>query len=111
MLQEIKSECLKPTSFQFAFTILLTIVSIIITTLPSQASGQSYCRGPDNSTLNLTIAALFPITGWWPGGEALRIVTEMAISDVNERPDIIPGYQLSMEWNDTEVSYLYIFLY
>ena len=32
----------------------------------------------------------------------------MALEDVNNRPDLLPGYQLKLHWNDSEVSLLTI---
>lgn len=87
---------------------LLISCFIMSTYKMDTVQSQTYCQSTTgtNSTRDITIAALFPITGWWPGGDALRIATEMAIEDVNERPDILAGYTLRMEWNDTEVNYL-----
>ena len=64
---------------------------------------QSYCNVNSTEPVELPIAALFPKSGWWPGGEALYVAANMALDDVNARTDILPGYKLQMVWNNTEV--------
>jgi len=59
---------------------------------------------PTNGVKNLTIGAYVPLTGpCWGGGFAVKIVIELALSQVNSRTDILPGYQLNMVLNDTKV--------
>ena len=72
---------------------------------------QSYCNTNASEPVSIPIAALFPKTGWWPGGRALHIAAQMALEDVNARPDVLPGYRLDMVWNDTEVgTHIYLVL-
>ena len=53
---------------------------------------------------NLTIGAYAPLTGpCWGGGFAVKNAMELALSQVNERTDILPEYQLHMVLNDTKV--------
>lgn len=53
---------------------------------------------------NLTIGAYAPLTGpCWGGGFAVKNAMELALSQVNERIDILPEYQLHMVLNDTKV--------
>lgn len=59
-----------------------------------------------NDTL-LYIGAIFPMTGEsWQGGQGSKPAVDMALKDVNDRPDMLPGYKLNMVWNDSEVSEL-----
>ena len=53
---------------------------------------------------NLTIGAYAPLTGpCWGGGFAVKNAMELALSQVNERIDILREYQLHMVLNDTKV--------
>lgn len=36
-------------------------------------------------------------------GESLLPASELAINMVNRRVDVLPGYQLQLIWNDTQV--------
>lgn len=53
----------------------------------------------------LYIGGLFPITGsstaW--DGKSLLDISEEAINMINNRSDVLPGYQLQLFWNDTKV--------
>ena len=52
----------------------------------------------------LTIGAYSPLTGpCWGGGHVVKQVIELALSQVNNRTDILPGYELRMVLNDTKV--------
>lgn len=53
----------------------------------------------------LTIGAYSPITPacQWTGGRAVKQIIELALSQVNNRTDILPGYELQMVLNDTKV--------
>ncbi|PVD27948.1 hypothetical protein C0Q70_10524 [Pomacea canaliculata] len=50
----------------------------------------------------LNIVGLFGRTGWNPAGAAFQYATEMAISDINNRDDVLRGYELIMEAGDTK---------
>lgn len=68
--------------------------------------------GPD--TVNLTddeenvlhIGGIFPIAGegGWQGGQACMPAAYLALEDVNKRADLLPGFQLRLHSNDSEVS-------
>ena len=59
---------------------------------------------PVNSQKNLTIGAYVPLTGsCWRGGFAVKTVIEWALEQVNERNDVLFGYQLNVVLNDTKV--------
>ncbi|GAB6027475.1 Gamma-aminobutyric acid type B receptor subunit 1 [Chamberlinius hualienensis] len=55
-------------------------------------------------TKDLTIAGIFPMKGssGWIGGPGCLPAAEMALRDVNKRDDILPGYRLNVQWNDSE---------
>lgn len=53
----------------------------------------------------LHFGAIFPMTGEsWNGGQGGKPAVDMALKDVNARPDVLPGYELIMVFNDSEVS-------
>lgn len=61
-----------------------------------------------NSTKKATIhiAGLFPLSHDQPEGAIGRGVlpaVQLALDHVNNNTDILKGYQLEMEWNDTKV--------
>lgn len=60
---------------------------------------------PSNGLKYLTIGAYSPLTPacQWTGGHAVKQVIELALSQVNNRSDILPGYELQMVLNDTKV--------
>ena len=59
---------------------------------------------PVNSKKNLTIGAYVPLTGsCWRGGFVVKTVIEWALEQVNERHDVLFGYQLNVVLNDTKV--------
>lgn len=51
----------------------------------------------------ITIAGIFPITGveGWQGGQACEPAAHLALEDVNNYPNLLPGYHLNMYWNDS----------
>ena len=54
---------------------------------------------------DLYLMGLLPMTGdTWPGGGACLPPMEMAIRQINEREDILPGYRLNLIWKDTAVN-------
>ena len=55
---------------------------------------------------DLNIGGIFPMTGSWAGGQGCYPAIQMALSDVNTRPDILPGYRLKLVGNDSMVSTL-----
>ncbi|KAK8736063.1 hypothetical protein OTU49_005215 [Cherax quadricarinatus] len=54
----------------------------------------------------LNIGGIFPIGGsdGWQGGQACQPAAMLAMEDVNQRPDLLPGYELNLAWNDSLVS-------
>ena len=83
----------------------MTLVSSQTTYRPSSPSS------PSNSTKDvaqhesktpLYIGAFFPFGGGWDASGIIPAV-EMALDDINARTDILPGYELRMVWNDTQV--------
>ena len=52
----------------------------------------------------LYIMGLFPITGDnFQRGPSARIATQLALEHINDREDILPGYEVKINWIDTEV--------
>ncbi|XP_068233244.1 gamma-aminobutyric acid type B receptor subunit 1 isoform X1 [Palaemon carinicauda] len=51
----------------------------------------------------LNIGGIFPImgSGGWQGGQACQPAAMLALEDVNNRPDLLPGYKLHLAWNDS----------
>ncbi|XP_055387320.1 gamma-aminobutyric acid type B receptor subunit 1-like [Condylostylus longicornis] len=60
----------------------------------------------------LHIGGIFPIQGkgGWQGGQACMPAAEMALVDVNRSPNILPGFDLELHSNDSEVSIYVNFL-
>lgn len=54
----------------------------------------------------LHIGGIFPIKGQggWQGGQACHPAAQLALDDVNARSDLLPGYELQLHWNDSEVN-------
>ena len=53
----------------------------------------------------INIMGLLPMTGEkWSGGGACLTATDMALRHVNEREDILKGYELKLMWRDGKVS-------
>ncbi|XP_039624625.1 gamma-aminobutyric acid type B receptor subunit 1 isoform X1 [Polypterus senegalus] len=50
----------------------------------------------------LYIGALFPMSGGWPGGQACLPSAKMALEHVNNRHDILPGYELKLIYQDSK---------
>lgn len=60
------------------------------------------------STQTINIAGLFPYGGLDSreaslAGDAVRPAAEMAVEDINNRSNVLPGYRLRLYQNDTEV--------
>lgn len=54
----------------------------------------------------LHIGGIFPIAGkgGWQGGQACMPAARLALEDVNNRNNLLPGYKLNLHSNDSEVS-------
>ena len=53
----------------------------------------------------LNLMGFLPMTGdVLPCGGACLPALEMAVSHINARDDILPGYRLNLVWEDTKVS-------
>lgn len=61
---------------------------------------------PDDGDTVLHIGGIFPIAGegGWQGGQACMPAANLALEDVNKRPDLLPGFTLKLHSNDSEVS-------
>ncbi|CAI9738858.1 gamma-aminobutyric acid type B receptor subunit 1-like [Octopus vulgaris] len=51
---------------------------------------------------NLTIGTIFPMTGGWAGGKACLPAVKMALDDINKRHDVLPDYNLEMDYKDSQ---------
>lgn len=58
---------------------------------------------PEDNVLH--IGGIFPIggEGGWQGGQACKPAANLALEDVNNRKDLLPGFTLQLHWNDSEV--------
>ncbi|KAK6050373.1 hypothetical protein COOONC_12122 [Cooperia oncophora] len=55
----------------------------------------------------LHIGGTFPMeagSGGWAGGQACLPAVQMALEDVNNRPDVLPGYVLHMNTSNSKVT-------
>ncbi|XP_055338707.1 gamma-aminobutyric acid type B receptor subunit 1-like isoform X2 [Paramacrobiotus metropolitanus] len=52
----------------------------------------------------LVLAGIFPFTGksGWTGGIGCFPAVQLALEHVNDHPHLLPGYQLTMRYNDSE---------
>lgn len=59
-----------------------------------------------NGYNQLHIGGIFPIggKGGWQGGQACMPAARLALEDVNKQTDLLPGFQLILHSNDSEVS-------
>ncbi|XP_071510584.1 gamma-aminobutyric acid type B receptor subunit 2-like [Diadema antillarum] len=57
--------------------------------------------GASGEKIPLYLAGFFSVSGGWDASGVLPAV-EMALDHVNERPDILPDYEIKMVWNDTQ---------
>ncbi|XP_077986305.1 gamma-aminobutyric acid type B receptor subunit 1-like isoform X2 [Glandiceps talaboti] len=53
-------------------------------------------------TKPLHIGGIFPMEGAWAGGQGCLPAVKMALDDVNERSDLLPGYNLTLHAHDSE---------
>ena len=77
-----------------------TLVVCLVTSLeqPDRAWGR-------RAVEDLYLLGLFPVGGdAWPAGEALLLAVNIALEQVNNRTDILPGYRLNLIPSDTMVS-------
>uniref|UniRef100_A0A182J9B7 G-protein coupled receptors family 3 profile domain-containing protein n=1 Tax=Anopheles atroparvus TaxID=41427 RepID=A0A182J9B7_ANOAO len=60
--------------------------------------------GSVNGANQLHIGGIFPIAGkgGWQGGQACMPAAKLALQDVNENPDLLPGFNLTLHSNDSE---------
>ncbi|ELT87738.1 hypothetical protein CAPTEDRAFT_22448, partial [Capitella teleta] len=51
----------------------------------------------------LRLLGLVPMEGKvWPAGKTLLLAMRMALEEINERQDVLPGYHLELVWGDTQ---------
>nr|CAD7453522.1 unnamed protein product [Timema tahoe] len=75
---------------------------MLISMLASLIKG--YTLVDDNEDSVLHIGGIFPIggKGGWQGGQACEPAASLALEDVNNRKDLLPGFTLKLHWNDSE---------
>ncbi len=62
------------------------------------------CLWSVSGSTELHILGLFPITGVWDGGQSLLNAAQLAVEDINQREDVLPGYNINLTWRDSNVS-------
>jgi len=57
-----------------------------------------------SSPKEIHLAGMFPINGneGWQGGQACEPAAKLALEDVNKKNDVLPGYTLRLQWDDSE---------
>ena len=89
---------------------LLVLSSFLVQSISSDNEGpmnlsESSDLGYKDDRINLYIGSTMSMTGGvWDGGMAGLPAALMALEDVNNRSDILPGYRLRLIWSDSEVS-------
>uniref|UniRef100_A0A8D8WDP6 Gamma-aminobutyric acid type B receptor subunit 1 n=1 Tax=Cacopsylla melanoneura TaxID=428564 RepID=A0A8D8WDP6_9HEMI len=63
-----------------------------------------YCVIENSDDNVLHIGGIFPIAGkgGWQGGQACEPAAKLALEDVNNATDLLPGFKLQLHWNDSE---------
>ena len=63
-------------------------------------------RNAANGSKTLYVGGLFPLSGPSKSleGRAILSACQLAIEMVNNRTDILPGYELQLLWNDSKVN-------
>ena len=82
----------------------LTEGSLVFSFLWLMGFGIAYLEAQTKKPLY--IGGIFPMSGkrGWQGGQGCRPAVDMALDDVNDKQDILPGYHLHMVANDSKVS-------
>lgn len=55
------------------------------------------------SESRLLVLGLFGKIGEYPAGTAFQMAAEMAVEDINNRADMLPGYAIELDTADTKV--------
>ena len=63
----------------------------------------------ESDIVDVWLLGLFPFNGSWPGGLGQLPAVEMGIDDVNNNPEMLPGYRLHLSVNNTQVSIIVMF--
>lgn len=76
--------------------------------LKSSSSGNNITPSvttTQSSRKQIHIAGLFPMTGdgGWIGGQGCQPAAMMGFDDVNYKSNVLPGYELVLHWNDSQV--------
>jgi hypothetical protein len=96
------------TAVVLAFALIVVISSQSSTASDSNTRSSPRRRLKDKTrtkikTKALHIGGIFPMSGSWAGGQGCRPAVEMALRQINDRIDLLPGYRLEMHSNDSEV--------
>lgn len=80
----------------------VALLSMLMLSVVMQAVGAHGVRIYDE----LHIGGIFPIggKGGWQGGQACMPAARLALEDVNNKKDLLPGFKLTLHSNDSEVS-------
>ncbi|XP_034235281.1 gamma-aminobutyric acid type B receptor subunit 1 isoform X2 [Thrips palmi] len=83
----------------------LPLALLLVLLLGCQHVLQAAASADDDDDDNvLHIGGIFPIRGegGWQGGQACEPAANLALEDVNNRRDLLPGFKLKLHWNDSE---------
>lgn len=90
------------TLHQLVYFVALLLLNVCIIVDSADTSAE---KASKNKTKELYIGGIFPMTGGWAGGKGCRPAVNMALEDVNSRPNILPGFTLVLFGNDSKVGY------
>ena len=79
--------------------------SILVSFLFICLAFTAFGHGEDIANVTqLHILGLYPMTGYWAGGQAQLPATLLAARDINADPNTLPDYEIVITPRDTEVS-------
>lgn len=76
----------------------------VVTPVICESRAQSCYHGNCSSTIPLYIGGMLSMTVGWDGTGCL-VAAELAMEQINNRSDILQGYELRMASKDTQVRY------
>lgn len=77
---------------------------ILSTSIATRCKGRQHGRQCGRQgARRLTIVGAAPLTGYHRQGAGIRPAVQLAIEDINADADVLPNYNLAVEWVDTRV--------